>query len=111
MRTAMRCLKGVLLPIVAISFLAVPSVVAMENSCYLKAMRTDVYVRVLNASREGDRGNEIWQGRINQGEQVQIRTENGRFRLYYSNQPDERRPPMSGGNARWCDNNNTVGVP
>ena len=111
MKTISRSVSIFLLPMILIGFLTVTNTIAKENACYLKALRTDVYVRVLNASREGDRGNQIWQGRINQGEQVYINTDNGRFRLYYSDRPDEKRPPMSGGNDRWCDNDNTVGVP
>ena len=83
---------------------------AKEGSCYLKALRTDVFVVVYDLNRHGDMGSKIWQGRINKGEEELIWTPNARFRYYYNAQPDINQP-MSGGTDRWCDNRKTVGVP
>jgi hypothetical protein len=43
---------------------------AEEGSCYLKANTQDVFVVVFDLDREGNKGHQIWQGRINQGESV-----------------------------------------
>ena len=83
---------------------------AQEGSCYLKALKTDVYVIVYDLNRNGEKGPMIWQGRINEGQEKSIMAPHGRFRYYYNAQPDVNQP-MSGGNNRWCDNKRTVGVP
>ena len=83
---------------------------ANEGSCYIKAMSRDVYVRIHDLNREGERGPLIWQGRIKQGQEVLIRAPHARFRYFYNDRPDLNQP-MSGGNNRWCDSNRTVGVP
>ena len=83
---------------------------AKEGSCYLKALRTDVFVKVYDLNRGGDKGSLIWQGRINKGHKVLISTPNARFRYYYNAQPDVKQP-MSGNTGRWCGNKNNIVVP
>jgi hypothetical protein len=83
---------------------------ATEGSCYLKAMRTDVFVILHELNRDGDKGAKLWEGRIDEGQEILISAPHARFRLYYNDQPDIDQP-MSGGNDRWCDNQRTVGVP
>ena len=83
---------------------------AKEGSCYLKASQTDVYVILYDLNRKGDMGAKIWQGRIDQGQEVLVTVPNARFRLYYNDQPDVNQP-MSGGINRWCNGKRTVSVP
>jgi hypothetical protein len=83
---------------------------AEENSCYLKSNTQDVFVIVYDMDREGNQGQQIWQGRINQGESVKITAPNGRFRYEFNAQPEEDQP-LSGGKDRWCNNLNTILVP
>jgi hypothetical protein len=83
---------------------------AKEGSCYLKASQTDVYVILYDLNRNGDMGAKIWEGRINQGQEVLVTVPNARFRLYHNNQPDVNQP-MSGGVNRWCNSKRTIGVP
>jgi hypothetical protein len=83
---------------------------AEEGSCYLKANTKDVYVIVFDLDREGNKGHQIWQGRINQGESVKITTPQARFIYDYNDQPDEDQP-LSGGSDRWCNNLETILVP
>jgi hypothetical protein len=83
---------------------------ATEGSCYLKALRTDVYVKLYDLNRAGEKGPQIWQGRINQGQKVLITTPHARFRYYYNDQPDINQP-MNAGSDRWCDSGRTVAIP
>jgi hypothetical protein len=83
---------------------------AEEGSCYLKANTKDVYVVVFDLDRQGNKGHQIWQGRINQGESAKITTPHGRFIYDYNDQPDEDQP-LSGGSNRWCNNLETIMVP
>ena len=73
-------------------------------------MRTDVFVVVYDADFDGNTGSQIWQGRINKGQEVLITTPHSRFRYYANAQPDDDQP-LSGGVSRLCANNRRVGVP
>jgi hypothetical protein len=83
---------------------------AEEDSCYLKANATDVFVIVYDLDDNGTQGKQIWQGRINQGETAKITTPHGRFRYDYNAQPDKDQP-LSGGSDHSCSNLETVLVP
>lgn len=84
--------------------------VAAEGTCYLKASRTDVFIQVFDADRQGNQHGMVWQGRINANESVKITVPHGRFRYYFNSQPDQDQP-LSGGISRWCNNNESVLVP
>jgi len=96
--------------IILSGLLSASKISATEGSCYLKALRTDVYVILHDLNRAGDKGAKIWEGRINEGQEVFVSAPHARFRVYYNDQPDINQP-MSGGNDRWCDSKRTVGVP
>ena len=66
--------------------------------------------QVFDLDKEGNQGSQIWQGRINRGETVKITAPHGRFNYDYTYQPGENQP-LSGGSARWCNNNLTIQVP
>lgn len=83
---------------------------AEEGSCYLKATNTDVFLIVFDLDHDGNQGDQIWEGRINQGESVQITVPHGRFRYDYNAQPDQDQP-LSGGYGRSCRNLETIMVP
>ena len=60
--------------------------------------------------REGNKGQEIWKGRINANESVKITTPHARFVYDYNSQLDEDQP-LSGGTDRSCNDDETVLVP
>ena len=91
-------------------FLTGQAAAAEEGSCYLKSNTQDVFVIVFDMDKEGNQGQQIWQGRINQGESVKITTPHGRFRYDYNDQPDKDQP-LSGGQERQCQNLNVILVP
>ena len=45
--------------------LAASKTSAEGGSCYLKALRTDVFVKVYDLKRNGDMGSLLWVGRVN----------------------------------------------
>lgn len=110
MKRIYRFISIVFLAIIFSGLLSASKISATEGSCYLKALRTDVFVILHELNRDGDMGSKIWEGRINEGQEVFVSAPHARFRLYYNDQPDVDQP-MSGGNDRWCDNKRTVGVP
>ena len=83
---------------------------ADQGSCYLKASRTDVFVVVYDLDLEGNMGYQLWQGRINKGQDVMINTPHGQFRYYANAQPDVDQP-LSGGISRLCSDKRRIGVP
>ena len=110
MKRIYRSLVILFVTIVLTGLLSASKISATEGSCYLKALRTDVFVILHELNRDGDKGAKIWEGRINEGQEVFVSAPHARFRLYYNDQPDIDQP-MSGGNDRWCDGSRTVGVP
>lgn len=89
---------------------ATPDVDSKKGACYLKAVHSDVYVKVFDLDRDGNMGPLIWQGRINQNETARIKTPHAYFRYYYNSEPDVDQP-LSGGNDRSCNNLETILVP
>jgi len=81
-----------------------------KGACYLKATRADVYLKVFDLNPAGSMGPLIWQGRISQGETIQIKSPHAYFRYYYNLQPGVDRP-LSSGLDRTCDNLEIVSVP
>ena len=89
---------------------SIPDAKAEEGSCYLQATNTDVFIVVFDMDRDGNKGQKIWQGRINANHPVKISTPHGRFVYDYNSQPDQDQP-LSGGTERWCRDDETVLVP
>ena len=110
MKRIYRFISIVFFATILTGMLSVPKTSAIPGSCYLKALSTDVFVILHELNRDGDMGSKIWEGRINEGQEVLVSAPHARFRLYYNDQPDVDQP-MSGGNDRWCDSKRTVGVP
>ena len=89
---------------------ATPDVDSEKGACYLKAVHSDVYVKVFDLDRDGNMGPLIWQGRINQNETARIKTPHAYFRYYYNSEPDVDQP-LSGGFDKDCDDLDVVVVP
>jgi len=89
---------------------SLPGAWAEEGTCYLKATNTDVFIIVFDMDRQGNKGEQIWQGRINANESVKISTPHARFVYSYNSRPDEDQP-LSGGTERWCNADETILVP
>jgi len=89
---------------------ATPDLDSSKGACYLKADSADVYLKVFDLNPAGNMGPLIWQGRINQGKTVRIKTAHDYFRYYYNLQPDIDQP-LSSGLDRACDNLAIVSVP
>jgi hypothetical protein len=84
---------------------------ADQGSCYLKAIRTDVYVVVYDLDQEGNTGYQIWNGKIDEGQEVLINAPNGQFRYYTNAEPADDNEPLSGGISRLCSDKRRIGVP
>ena len=105
-----KLLSIVLLAIFSTGVVSLPKAQAEEGTCYLQATNTDVFIIVFDMDREGNKGKQIWQGRINADESVKITTPNARFVYSYNSRPDEDQP-LSGGAERWCNADETILVP
>jgi len=91
-------------------FLSIPQADAEEGTCVLEASNKDVFVIVFDADDEGNKGDQIWQGRINQGESAKITAPHARIRYSYNDQPDEDQP-LSGDVDRSCNGGESILVP
>ena len=84
---------------------------AEDNTCYIRALNTDVYVEVYDLDREGETNYRIWQGRLKDGEEVMIKTDDGLIQYYYTAKPDVNQPSLKGGVDRLCTDKRVIGVP
>jgi len=110
MKTILKFFLIFFIALLVVPLVSIPDVKAAEGSCYLQATNTDVFIVVFDMDRDGNKGQKIWQGRINADQPVKITTPHGRFVYDYNSQPDQDQP-LSGGTERWCSDDETVLVP
>ena len=99
-----------LFTVMSAGFLSIPKADAEEGTCIFEASNQDVFVIVWDQDDEGNKGRQIWQGRINQGESAKITAPHGQIRYSYNDQPDEDQP-LSGDVSRSCSSDETILVP
>lgn len=100
----------ILFTVMSAGFLSMLKAAAEEGTCVLEASNKDVFVIVFDADDEGNKGRQIWQGRINQGESAKITAPHAHIRYSYNDQPDEDQP-LSGDVDRSCSGGETILVP
>ena len=110
MGTLFRIAFMILFAMMSSVFLSISPADAEEGTCVLKAADKDVFVIVFDADNEGNKGTQIWQGRINQGESAKITAPHARIRYSYNDQPEEDQP-LSGDVDRSCSGGETILVP
>ena len=104
------CLLSTILFLTTIMSGFIASAVAEDNSCYFKAKRVDVRVKVWHVDKSGNKGQKIWEGVIKKGERKQIQTPDGRIRYAVRRNLDTDQL-FSGDKSRWCANGQEIGVP
>jgi hypothetical protein len=109
MRSIFRVIFILLFAIMSAGFLSLSGAEAEEGTCILEANQ-DVFVIVWDQDDEGNKGRQIWQGRINRGKTVKITAPHGQIRYSYNDQPDEDQP-LTGDTDRSCNGDETILVP
>lgn len=99
----------ILFAVLSAGFLLISKAGAEEGTCVLEANQ-DVFVMIWDQDDEGNKGRQIWQGRINQGKSVKITAPHAQIRYSYNDQPDEDQP-LTGDVDRSCNSNETILVP
>ena len=110
MRKIYRIVFIIFFAVMLAGFLSILKADAEEGTCVLEASNKDVFVIVFDADDEGNKGDQIWQGRINQGESAKITAPHARIRYSYNDQPDEDQP-LSGDVDRSCNGGESILVP
>ncbi len=110
MRKILRIVFIMLFTVMSTGFLSILKADAEEGTCVLEASGKDVFVIVFDADDDGNRGPQIWEGRINQGESARITAPHGLIRYNYNDQPDQDQP-LSGDVDRSCSGGETILVP
>jgi hypothetical protein len=110
MRKIPRIVFIILFTVMSAGFLSILKADAEEGTCVLEASNKDVFVIVFDADDEGNKGAQIWQGRINAGESAKITAPHALIRYSYNDQPDEDQP-LSGDVDRSCEGGETILVP
>lgn len=73
---------------------------AGDNSCRLTApSQDDVWVIVYDADADGNRGKNIWKGKIAAGQEIEVTSTDGHIRYDYTRDPDQ---PYQGDIAVGC---------
>ena len=109
MRNIFRIVLIILFAVVSAGFLSIVKADAEEGTCVLEANK-DVFVMVWDQDDEGNKGRQIWQGRINQGGTAKITAPHALIRYSYNDQPDEDQP-LSGDVDRSCSSDEVILVP
>lgn len=109
MRYIFRILIFIFFTVMAAGFFTIPEADAEQGTCVLEANQ-DVFVIVWDHDNEGNKGRQIWQGRINQGKSVKITAPHAKIRYSYNDQPEEDQP-LSGDVDRSCHSDETILVP
>ena len=109
MKRIYRIVFVILFAVMSASFFSIPQANAEEGTCVLEANQ-DVFVIVWDHDNQGNKGRQIWQGRINQGKSVKITAPHAHIRYSYNDQPEEDQP-LTGDTDRSCSNNETILVP
>jgi len=109
MKKIFRIVLMILFTVMTAGFLTIPEADAEEGTCVLEANK-DVFVMVWDLDEDGNKGRQIWQGRINQGDTAKITAPHARLRYSYNDQPDKDQP-LSGDVERWCNSGETILVP
>lgn len=82
---------------------------AEENYCYVNAPeQSDIWAIVYRASKDGDRGDAIWEGKIPAGEKIKITCDTGHIRYDYAM---EEGQAYQGDLNRWCNGGEDIQLP
>ncbi|MGD2024133.1 MAG: hypothetical protein PVI18_13220 [Desulfobacterales bacterium] len=81
---------------------------ADDQTCVLKAGRHDVHVYAWDEDKNRERMDEVFEGWIKAGQEVQIRSQTGLITYSYQEKSDDR---STGDNHAECKNGNTIRVP
>jgi hypothetical protein len=104
----------------AAGFPTPPEAGADHNTCRLKAVNYDVYVRVFDVDRSGNTiwernlygnkylGGELWKGELKKGESKIIESYNGKFRYDYKSHTQSR---TYGNNLASCVHSEIIRLP
>jgi uncharacterized protein YxeA len=81
---------------------------ADDQTCVLKADMKDVHVFVWDEDKDRERMDEVFEGWIKAGQEVQIRSQTGLITYNYKDRSSDR---SYGDNHADCKNGNTIRVP
>lgn len=85
----------------------IPAASAEDNTCWLEAVNSDIYITVWDLDTEGNEMTMIWEGLLTLGNKQKLITSNGKIR-YYRNVSGEAN---SAGIDEMCQNAETVSLP
>ena len=98
----LRFKRSFFLALICSSFLLTPQAYAQENSCYIAASaQNDVWVIVYDEDDDGNRDQELWRGKVEAGQQVEVTSSVGTIRYDYTLDPNQ---PYSGDVSAGCMN-------
>jgi hypothetical protein len=97
----------IVLAIMTTGLLVNPAASADDNTCWLEAANSDIYLTVWDLDAEGNELAKIWQGLLKQTDKQKLVTTNGKIR-YFTNISAES---TSAGVDKICRNAETISLP
>ena len=87
-----------------------PGVTAEDQTCKIRCQAPQLFIIVYDVYPDGDPAKLIWQGNLKNGQQIEIKTEFGRFFFRYKID-SEAQSDLINGVIRFCQNGETLNLP
>ena len=103
------CLTAIIVPLI-IAITPAPNAIAQDHSCKIKSRVEQLFIIFYDVYPDGNWGKLIWQGNLKFGQQVDLKSEFGRFFFRYKTEPGTQTDLINGV-IRFCRNNETIPLP
>ena len=87
-----------------------PNVIAQDHTCKIKPRVEQLFIIFYDVYPDGNWGKLIWQGNLKFGQQVNLKSEFGRFFYRYKTEPDTQTDLINGV-IRFCRNGDSFSLP
>ena len=99
-----------LIALISVVILQAPDAISEDNTCSIGTQFPELFINVYDVHPNGKPGIIIWQGRLKQNQQVQIKANYGRFYYNYSADPTLQTAMISG-IVLFCKDGEVINIP
>ena len=101
---------AVIIVLIIIAATPAPEVKAEDQSCKIRCQTPHLFIIFYDVYPDGNPSKLIWQGNLKSGQQIEIKTEFGRFFFRYKTE-SEPQSDLINGVIRFCKNGETINLP
>ena len=110
MRRIHLCRPAAIIVLAIVAAIPARYAIAQEHSCKVRSRIEQLFVIFYDVYPDGNWGKLIWQGKLKAGQQVELKSEFGRFFYRYKTEPDAQTDLINGV-IRFCRNGESMGLP